>query len=666
MSLGFKSFPTLASCQCWRRIDRFQLPAVEACCRQHQGDTSVQDWETHRENPSLSLASLSVDALSSLSKGHQAARLPSNISRRRMAAVKLGALSTRVSDLAGTSATTVEKPNLSKSYFEQRRGRTKRVESKLQFLQVLGPLFNRTMMKQSLVYLCLLIAFSTATVEAADRPNILFAIADDWSFGHATAYGCDWVKTPSFDRLAREGILFRNAYTPNAKCAPSRATILTGRYSWQLEEAGNHMALFPAKFGGFVERLSVDGYRAGYTGKGWGPGFANDVNGKPRAITGKRYSKRTARPPAKGISNNDYAGNFADFLEDVPDGTPWVFWYGTTEPHRGYEFKSGVRLGKKLSDIERVPSYWPDNETIRHDMLDYAIEVEHYDTHLGKIIAQLEASGQLDNTLIVATSDHGMPFPRVKGQAYVHSNHIPLAVRWPQGVQGENRIVDDFVNFTDLAPTFLEAAGIIDEGPVMQTMSGRSLFDIFQSKESGQVNPERDHVLVGKERHDTGRPNNWGYPIRGICKGNWLYLQNFETDRWPAGHPLTGYLNCDGSPTKTEILNQRRDGTEQKWWDLSFGKRPEVELYHLATDPDCATNVAGAERYADVQAKLKAQMVAELTEQGDPRMFGKGEVFDHYPYSGASTDNFFERYQAGEPGLKAGWVNPADFETEMP
>ncbi len=500
-------------------------------------------------------------------------------------------------------------------------------------------------------------------VFAGERPNILFAIADDWSYGHASAYGCKWVSTPNFDRIAREGLLFRNAYTPNAKCAPSRATILTGRYSWQLEQAGNHMTYFPAKFGGFVERLAADGYFAGYTGKGWGPGFANDSNGKARAITGKRYSNLKQKPPTKAISSVNYSDNFREFLEDVPKEAPWVFWYGTLEPHRSYEFKSGVRAGKKLSDVERVPGYWPDNETTRHDMLDYAVEVEHYDSHLGKITKQLEKSGQLDNTLIVCTSDHGMPFPRVKGQAYLHSNHIPLAIRWPKGIDGSGRVIDDFVNFTDLAPTFLEVAGVSEPGPIMQPLSGKSLTDIFEAKGSGQITLQRDHVLVGKERHDIGRPNNWGFPIRGINNGKFLLLHNLKYDRWPAGHPQTGYLNCDGSPIKTDILNLRRSGDEASWWDLCFGKRPEFEFYNLETDPDCVINVADAPRYRDTLTQLKTQLKSELTEQGDPRMFGKGDIFNNYPYSGASTDNFYERFMAGEE-LPAGWVNKSDFEKE--
>ena len=85
----------------------------------------------------------------------------------------------------------------------------------------------------------------------------------------------------------------------------------------------------------------------------------------------------------------------------------------------------------------------------------------------------------------------------------------------------------------------------------MQPMSGRSLFDIFGSPKSGQVIASRDHVVLGKERHDVGRPNNQGYPIRGIRKGDHLYLHNFEPDRWPVGNPETGYLNTDASPIKT-------------------------------------------------------------------------------------------------------------------
>ncbi|MGY8769449.1 MAG: sulfatase family protein [Pirellulales bacterium] len=502
-------------------------------------------------------------------------------------------------------------------------------------------------------------------VQAADepkRPNILFAIADDWSFGHAGAYGCGWTNTPAFDRVAKEGLLFNRAYTPNAKCAPSRAIILTGRNSWQLEEAGNHMAFFPAKFKSYVEELSDQGYSVGYTGKGWGPGFANDVNGKPRKITGQSFAQLKAKPPTRGISSNDYSGNFKQFVEKSSKDKPWCFWYGTTEPHRGYVYGSGIKKGgKKLSDIKHVPVFWPDNEVIRNDMLDYAYEVEHYDRHLGKIIEALEASGQLENTLIVATADHGMPFPRCKGQAYDYSNHIPLAIRWGKGIKNPGRVIEDYVNFTDVAPTFLEVAGVDQKDVGMQPLTGRSWTPFFNSTKSGQVFVDRDHVLIGKERHDTGRPNDWGYPIRGIVKDNMLYIKNFEVNRWPGGNPETGYLNCDGSPTKTEILNLRRSGTQLSFWNQAFGKRIEEELYNIKKDPDCVNNLAADRKYTTLKNSLIYQMETELKSQSDPRMFGKGEVFDLYRYSGDSTRNFHGRYTSGEK-VNAGWVNKSDFE----
>src|SRR5512133_2015712 len=118
-----------------------------------------------------------------------------------------------------------------------------------------------------------------------DRPNILIVMGDDISFPHMSAYGTKWVNTPGFDRVASEGILFRNAYTPNAKSSPSRACFLTGLNSWQLEEAGNHVPFFPAKFKSFIEALGENGYFTGYTAKGWAPGIANDSLGNPRLLT---------------------------------------------------------------------------------------------------------------------------------------------------------------------------------------------------------------------------------------------------------------------------------------------------------------------------------------------------------------------------------------------
>ena len=502
--------------------------------------------------------------------------------------------------------------------------------------------------------------------EPKKPPNILFAIADDVSYPHMGAYGTSWVSTPGFDRVARDGVLFNRAYTPNAKCAPSRSIILTGRHSWQLGAAANHWPYFPAEYGTYAEALAGHGYHVGYTGKGWGPGVAVDAKKQPRQLAGTPFQEHKVTPPAEHVSDNDYAANFAAFLDARPEGQPFCFWYGANEPHRAYELGVGVSEGgRQPADIEAVPPYWPDTETVRTDLLDYAFEIEHFDQHLQRMLALLEERGELERTLVVVTSDNGMPFPRAKGNAYEVSNHMPLAVMWPGGDVRGGRTVDDFVSFIDLAPTFLEVAGIGEADSGMLPIEGRSLLDILRSGDSGRIDPTRDHVLVGKERHDVGRPNDRGYPIRGIVTESWLFLVNFEPDRWPAGNPETGYLNTDGSPTKTTILEMRRSGADTRYWELSFGRRPREELYHLVSDPDCVEDVAAEPSQAGRKRQLRGRLLDALEAQGDPRLRGEGHLFDEYAYSDSRSRRFYERFMRGE-NPRADWVEPTDFEEGLP
>jgi N-sulfoglucosamine sulfohydrolase len=498
----------------------------------------------------------------------------------------------------------------------------------------------------------------------APKPNILFAIADDASWKHFGAYGCDWVKTPAFDRVANNGILFTHAYTPNAKCAPSRACILTGRNSWQLEEAANHSPHFPAKFKTYAEALGENGYFVGSVAKGWAPGDPGKIDGKMRQLTGPKFDEFKTTPPTNGISNMDYAKNFDAFLEARPKGTPFCFWYGSHEPHRRYEFESGIKKGgKNTTEVDEVPTFWPDVDTIRTDLLDYAFEIEYFDSHLQKMLQKLDEIGELENTLVIVTADNGMPFPRIKGQVYEYSNHLPLAIMWPNGIKNPGRVVDDFVNFIDFTPTYLELAGLTAEQVGMQPVTGRSLTEYFNTDKQGKVVPERDFVLVGKERHDVGRPNDEGYPVRGILTDGYLYLHNFKPDRWPLGNPETGYLNCDGSPTKTYILDTRRKKGIMEYWQLNFGKRVEEELYNIEKDPFCMHNLAQDENYTDIKTRLETEMKQKLTAQNDPRILGNGDIFDNYEYAGA-VRNYYNRYMSGEK-VPAGWVNKTDYDSDL-
>ncbi|MES2506241.1 MAG: sulfatase, partial [Verrucomicrobiota bacterium] len=361
-------------------------------------------------------------------------------------------------------------------------------------------------MKSFLLTLFASLGLLGTCAEAADRPNVLFIIFDDWGWRDAGAYGSTWVKTPNFDRIAKEGILFKNAYTSNPKCSPCRASILTGRNTWQLEEASCHNGLFPPKFAVYPDLVQAAGYSLGLTGKGWGPGDFK-LNGRTQNPAGPSFDSHTVVPPAKGMGKNDYGKNFEVFMSQREKGKPFCFWMGFQEPHRAYEPDSGVRMGKKLEDVV-VPPYFPDTSIVRGDLADYAIEVEYADAYIGKALATLEAAGELDNTLIVVTSDHGMPFPYVKGQIHEDGFHLPLAMRWGKGIQ-PGRVVEDFVNVRDFAPTFLELAGVKPH----EQMTGKSLVNILRSPKSGFIE-DRKIMLAGKERHDLGRPNDWGYPVR--------------------------------------------------------------------------------------------------------------------------------------------------------
>lgn len=482
--------------------------------------------------------------------------------------------------------------------------------------------------------------------EEINRPNILLAIADDAS--HMEAYGCDFVSTPNFNQIAEEGILFENAFTSNPKCAPSRASLLTGRHTWQLEDACNHFGIFPAKFDVYPDILEEAGYFIGYTGKGWAPGDW-EKGGFSHNPAGHEYNNIKLTPPENTyISDKDYAANFEEFLSERPDNKPFCFWYGGHEPHRPYqEGKEGQRAANTINEVD-VPSYLPQEEIVKSDLLDYASEIEWFDIHLGKIIQKLKEIGEFDNTLIVVTSDNGMPFPRVKGQMYEQDFNLPMALCWKNKTEGK-RTVEDLVNFIDLAPTFLEAAGI----DVPEEMAGKSMINIINSSGSGQIDKTRNRVFLGRERHDLGRRNDYGYPVRCVRTEKYLYVHNFKPKRWPAGNPETGFTNCDSSPTKTLILKQHESGKDF-YFNLAFGKRPREELYNIKDDPECMNNLAYKDEYKNLKEKLWLELKQKLEETEDPRIFGNGDVFDKkYEYQG-NPPHSWKAYEEG-------WWEPQSF-----
>lgn len=482
-------------------------------------------------------------------------------------------------------------------------------------------------------------------------PNILLAIADDQSFPHFSALGSKTFRTPHFDWVAKNGVLFLNAFVAAPQCSPSRAALLTGRPIWQLEEAGTHSSYFPKKFPVFTDALEKAGYFIGFTGKAWGPGNFEDA-GWARNPVGPAFNAfQLEVRPTEGIHKTDYAANFRDFLSKRAEHQPFFFWYGGHEPHRVYEKGSGRKAGFSIESSE-IPGFLPDTEEIREDLLDYALEIQWFDEQLGKMIRHLEEIGELENTLIVVTADNGMAFPHAKANLHEFGIHVPLAMCGP-GIKGSGRKVNDLVSLPDLCPTFMEAAG----APLHEGIVGKTLWSILK-EEPG--NEHRDFILAGRERHTHARPSNVGYPARAIRTQEYLYILNLKPDRWPVGDPppavgqqppagsdlkavTEGYEDIDSSPSKLFLIENRA-----KYADLfgqAFEKRGEEELYHIGNDPWCLKNLAGDTQYEAVKEDLRKQLVEELTRQGDPRMTGNGDVFDGYPRFGAMRmfDGFREK-----------------------
>jgi N-sulfoglucosamine sulfohydrolase len=478
-----------------------------------------------------------------------------------------------------------------------------------------------------------------AAAAAARRPNILIAIADDQGHAFTSFAGYRAVRTPAFDRVAREGVYFRNAFAPSPGCSPTRAAFLTGRHTWQIEQAGTHASSFPAKYVVFPELLEKDGYFVGMTGKGWGPGnFA--VDGRPRNPAGPAFAKRKTDAADGGKKpGNDYAANFADFLAARPKDQPFYFWYGGNEPHRGFTKGSGLKAGKQLADAP-PPPFLPDTPEVRSDLLDYCVEIEWFDTHLGRMLQQLEAAGELDHTLVIVTSDNGMPFPRAKANLYEYGFHEPLAIRWGDRVPG-GRIVDDVVGFVDLTATILDAAGVRHPGGAYP-LSGRSITNLLYSQQQGRIDPERTAVYAGRERHSSSRYQNWTYPQRAIRTPEFLYIRNFRPDRWPAGDPVvlgedgrpegphSGYKDIDAGPTLSFLTAQADDPKIAPFLQLAVAKRPAEELFDIVKDPGCLNNLAAKPEFSAVRARLEKQLLDYLRQTGDARVINGGDIWEQY------------------------------------
>lgn len=505
-------------------------------------------------------------------------------------------------------------------------------------------------------------------VAAADRPNIVLLFADDWG-RHASAYAeldgpgtaNDIISTPNFDRIAKEGVIFRNAFVSSPSCTPCRSALVSGKHFWQTGSASILHSTWDFSQPAFPLILKENGYHIGMTYKGWGPGGPSEAPfGGPRARyqnAGGKFNSfsQTVTELIKNGTPLDEAmetlytelrKNFDQFLSARTEKEPFFYLFGPTNTHRKWIKGSGKALWNLDPESlkEKLPPFLPDVEEIRQDFADYLGEAQAVDAGIGVIYDQLKESGELENTIIIISGDHGAPgFPHGKVNLYDFGTRVPLAIRFGKNINS-GRTIDRLTSLIDIAPTVLDFAGIA----VPDEMTGKSLLPVLTGKEPGTSDDEA--VFTGRERHfQTAREGNLPYPQRAIRTKDYLFIINFEPDRWPAGDPRNisedsipsqdelennthiTLADEDAGPTKAWMVQHRDDYSWKKFYEGAYGKRPQYELYDLRTDPDQIDNIAGKPEVAETEAALQERLMAELVRTTDPRVTGDKMFYETAP-----------------------------------
>ncbi len=508
-------------------------------------------------------------------------------------------------------------------------------------------------------------ADSTDQVGANKQPNILLLFADDLG-RYASAYAepknpspNDIISTPAFDRVAREGALFQNAFVSVPSCTPSRAALNTGRHFFrnsshsQLHHPWQKGAVDPFdEIKGMPVTLQEGGYHIGLTYKlhmraSIIGGKQNIYNSAGRDLNeySQFLTKAKDKAAAKAQLMEQVRGNFRDFLAKRKPGQPFFYSFNPTNTHRKWTRGSGKALwGLDPDDLkEKLPPVLPDNEVIREDMADYLGEAMAFDAACDVLIKEVEKMGELDNTIVVISGDHGVPgFPRGKCNVHDFGSRVLLAIRWPKHIAA-GRDVSAPVSLIDLAPTFLAAAGLKS----FDDPNGQNLLPaIAPGSDDTKLRP---WVLIGRETHvGSARENNQPYPTRAIRTSDHLYVMNFKPDRWPMGAPYAikadsapdfdklandtyaGFRDIDASPTKAWLVEHRNDDNMANFLQFAWEKRPAEELYDLRKDPFQMNNLAGNPEYETVRKNLREQLMTELKANNDPRL--DNDAFDRPPY----------------------------------
>ncbi len=445
------------------------------------------------------------------------------------------------------------------------------------------------------------------------RPNILWLVAEDMS-PTIPAYGDSTIITPVLDRLAEEGVVYDNFFTPHPVCAPARAAIITGMYA-------NHIGASQMRTGPWysddVPQATIEAY-AQYLP----PGLRAYEAVPPEGV--KMFSELLRIAGYYCTNNNKQDYQFRKTMTAWDENSRTATWRNREKGQPffsvfNFEVTHESRIWAKAEDSlwvseeldVPIPPYLPDTGPAKVDIRRMYSNILEMDSQVGRVLAELEVDGLLDSTIVIWYSDHGGPLPRQKRALYESGVKVPMIIRFPGGQFAGERDAR-MVSFIDLAPTMLSLAGI--EPPAF--MDGTAFMGEYMRAE------EPRFVFGAADRFDEK------YDRRRFARNDrYKYIRNYMLDQ-----PV--YLDLSYRKQMTimqELLRLRDEGKltpEQELW-FDPVKKPE-ELYDLQTDPFELNNLTEDPDYANVLKEMRDAMDSWLGEFDDTGLMPEEELISKF------------------------------------
>lgn len=448
-----------------------------------------------------------------------------------------------------------------------------------------------------LTTIALLLPSLAGVANAAERPNVLLVTVDDMSCDSMGLYGCELAgTTPHMDRLAKSAMRFSMAHVQVGNCFPSRNVMWSGRYPHQTGVEGFYQVK-DAKYPHLVDVMKKAGYFTAIRGK-----VSHSTPYQPYAWDLVLDTPGGKKAHIKDVES--YGASTAVGIAAAKEaGKPFCINVNISDPHK--PFYSGKKDPHQPSHVFSanevpVPGFLFDDPVVRGELALYYSSVRRADDCVGRILAALEASGELDNTFVLFLSDHGMPLPFAKTQLYHHSTHTPLVVRWPGVTKPDSIDATHMVSAVDFLPTICDVVGV----KTPEGVAGRSFAPLLK----GESQDGRDFVI--KEYNENAGASR--DPMRGVQTQQYLYLFN----PWSNGERVMATATTGTATYRRMAQLAKKDNALAARLDLYKHRVPE-ELYDVANDPDCLVNLIDDPRHTKALAELRGTLETWMKETDD-------------------------------------------------